>query len=546
MTNTTRYQPTRAAGAITGLALTVPLIALFYLSAQLLGTAFVPFDLFDWLARVLPGGVITFGIDFLVSVIAALNLEDVSRTAKTAEHILALVILVVIGMVVGAALFNYLRKRLKVDYLPGLVAGALIGVPAAIISGTFNQSADADPLVSLAWILVLFLAWGVALVWVYRQLATRVGTVEGREVIPETASVERLDRRSFLIRVGGAAAAITVVGSGVGALLGKDTLDTEAENVTPPWSAHHPLPNAEATLQPAPGTRLEFTPVQNHYRIDINALPPVIREEGWKLKVGGLVDTPLELTLQNIREDFPAVDQFVTLSCISNPVGGELIGTQRWTGVPLKRILTAAKPQEGAAYIHITAADGFDEYLDRSLANTDDRIMLAYAWDDLPLTTAHGFPLRIYIPNLYGMKQPKWITRIDLTYEADEGYWVRRGWDAVAQVRATSVIDTVAVDARYEADGQMFVPVGGIAFAGKRGISKVEVRVDGGDWNEAELRDPISDLTWVIWRYDWPFQAGDHVFSVRCVDGLGAQQIETPRGEHPSGATGIDQHRASL
>jgi hypothetical protein len=176
----------------------------------------------------------------------------------------------------------------------------------------------------------------------------------------------------------------------------------------------------------------------------------------------------------------------------------------------------------------------------------DRRIMLTYSWDDLPLPPEHGFPLRIYIPDLYGMKQPKWITRIELFPTDEEGYWVRRGWDEVARVRSTSVIDTVAVDSAIQESDNTIVPIGGIAYAGARGISKVEVRVDGGAWQEAQLREPISELTWVIWRYDWPFQAGEHTFAVRCRDGGGAAQPEDYRDTRPSGATGIHTFRASL
>jgi DMSO/TMAO reductase YedYZ molybdopterin-dependent catalytic subunit len=524
-------KPTLKIGAVVGLLLTAPLIGLFYLSAQLLGTPFVPFDWFDWLARTLPGGLVTFGIDTIVGFIVALNLEDTSRTAKIAEHIMALLTLLLLGMVIGVILFAILRRLKQPSMIPGWITGAIIGAPAAILSAIQNQNATADPLLSLGWILLAFLLWGAAYAGVYQRLTT--------EVVPD-------ENRRFLLKLGGATAAITVVGAGVGSLLGGNEIDLDEEAIGRPWSADNPLPNADAALQPAPGTRPEFTAVSDHYRVDINSLPPVIREESWTLKILGLVDKPLELTLEQIREDFTPLDQFITLSCISNGVGGDLIGTQHWTGVPLKKIIDAARPRENASQIHITSADGFDEYVSRSMANTDERLMLAYDWDGLPLPKAHGFPLRLFIPDRYGMKQPKWITAIELTDQEDEGYWVRRGWDPLAQVRSTSVVDTIAADALVERDGQTFVPIGGIAYAGKRGISKVEVRVDDGEWAEAELRTPISDLTWTIWRYEWPFQAGEHLFFVRCVDGRGAVQIETQRDTRPSGATGYHRRRVTL
>jgi hypothetical protein len=232
------------------------------------------------------------------------------------------------------------------------------------------------------------------------------------------------------------------------------------------------------------------------------------------------------------------VDQYVR--CRASQLGRrDLISTTRWTGVPLHILLDEWNLSPDAHYLKISSADHFFEYVFIDLARQDERVMLAYAWDGQPLEEKHGFPLRIYIPDHYGMKQPKWITEIEAVSAWDEGYWVRRGWSEAALVRITSVIDTVAVDAAYEQGGATFIPVGGIAYAGDKRISKVEVQVDGGEWVEAELRDPISDTTWVIWRYDWPFAGGEHEFRVRCYDGDGTPQIERNEDSGPEGATGI-------
>ena len=144
------------------------------------------------------------------------------------------------------------------------------------------------------------------------------------------------------------------------------------------------------------------------------------------------------------------------------------------------------------------------------------------------------------------MKQPKWITGIEVIDEYREGYWVERNWDEVAQVKTTSVIDTVAVDAIVESGRQRLVPIGGIAFSGARGISNVELRVDGGAWEPAKLRAPLSETTWVIWRYEWPFAEGSHTFEIRCAEGDGTQQIEEANPARPSGATGIHEEEATL
>jgi DMSO/TMAO reductase YedYZ molybdopterin-dependent catalytic subunit len=313
-----------------------------------------------------------------------------------------------------------------------------------------------------------------------------------------------------------------------------------------PLSATHPLPNVNAAVQPAPGTRPEFTPLERHYRIDINTIPPRIDQQQWRLQVAGLVEKPLTFTLQDLQRYEP-MHQFVTLSCISNPVGGDLIGTTRWTGVSLRRLLPDLRLQPGATHLKIRSADQFFEVVSLDAIKADTRIMLTYAWDGLPLKREHGFPLRIYIPDIHGMKQPKWIESLEATDHWEPGFWVERGWNKVAQMHATSVIDTVAVDITIiGADHRKLVPIGGIAHAGARGISKVEVQVDGGAWEQAVLRTPLSQLTWVIWRYDWPFRSGNHTFTVRCYEGDGTPQIATPSPAEPNGATGLHSRSMML
>ena len=174
-----------------------------------------------------------------------------------------------------------------------------------------------------------------------------------------------------------------------------------------------------------------------------------------------------------------------------------------------QRLLADLRLAANATHLKITSADHFYEVVALDTIRNDPRVMLAYDWDGVPLTRLHGFPLRIYIPDLYGMKQPKWIQSIEATDHWEPGYWVKRGWDRTARMKATSVIDTVSVNMMLsQADATSLIPVGGIAHAGARGISKVEVRVDDGPWTEARLRAPMSGTTWVVWRYDWPFRPG--------------------------------------
>ena len=253
------------------------------------------------------------------------------------------------------------------------------------------------------------------------QLGVRSSVVSGNEMIGietgnstvESATeprVERIDRRHFLVKLGGSAAAITVVGALVGEFADTRRKESAMMAGSEPlrWSATHPLPNAAAAVKPAPGTRPEFTSLESHYRIDINAIPPKSTRNAARLKTIGLVEQPLSLTLEQLR-GYEPLHQFVTLSCISNPVGGDLIGTTRWTGVSLQRLLPDLRLQPTATHLKIRSADDFFEVVALDAIKADERIMLTYAWDGVPLRREHGFPLRIYIPDVHGMKQPKWI-----------------------------------------------------------------------------------------------------------------------------------------
>ncbi len=529
-------------GALIGAFLTAPLIAVFYLAWTLFGAPFVPFNVFDWTSRALPGAVLTVGIDSMVKLIHLLRLGDTASAAKTAEQTIAIVVFLVAGIVAGVLFFAVVRAWRARSYPTGLVMGAVAGALTLLIIKSLAQPAVANPVFGSLWVLSAFLLWGAAFAWAHDRLSAIGAPATADQV--NRVEVERVDRRRFVVRVGSAAAVITVVGAGVGALVANRRRRGVAESEQ--QVANISLPNAQAPVKPAPGTRPELTPLDRHYRIDVDTVPPAIDEASWRLKVSGLVERPLELTLEEIRR-YERMEQFVTLSCISNPIAGDLTGTALWTGVSLKRLVPDLHVQSNATHLKIRSADGFFETIALDAINSDERVMLTYAWDGVPLLTAHGFPLRIYIPDRYGMKQPKWIVSIEATDRSDDGYWVTRGWDREARMKATSVIDTIAVDMMIgEATRETLVPVGGIAHAGARGISKVEVQVDGGEWREAQLRTPLSGLTWVVWRYDWPFEKGKHTFTVRCFDGSGRAQIVEESPPHPSGASGLHSQSSML
>jgi DMSO/TMAO reductase YedYZ molybdopterin-dependent catalytic subunit len=449
-------------------------------------------------------------------VLRAVNLGSTDQTAKMVEQGMALALFLLVGTVAAALVAALGRRRSAV--LPGMLTGSLLGAGALAVHQALGHPLAAAMGGSLFAVGAL-VAWGGALGLVLDLLAP---------------SLERLDRRRFLIRLGGVTAAITVGGATVGMLLGGRDRPKGTR-----WSARNRLPNAADPLEPAPGTRPEYTPLEKHYRIDINTRMPRIDGPSWRLEVKGLVERPLALSLADLRA-LPPLHQCVTLACISNPVGGDLIGTTRWTGVRFQDLLGQLGLKPEATHLKIRAADGFHEVVALRTIRDDPRVMLAYAWDGVPLTVGHGFPLRLYIPDLYGMKQPKWITSFEALDHDEDGYWVVRGWDRTARMKATSVIDTVAVEAaRPGPGGEMLVPIGGVAHAGDRGIASVEVQVDGGAWQPARLRAPISGTTWVVWRADLPLRQGAHRLVVRCTDRSGAAQIVQGAPPHPSGASGL-------
>jgi DMSO/TMAO reductase YedYZ molybdopterin-dependent catalytic subunit len=280
----------------------------------------------------------------------------------------------------------------------------------------------------------------------------------------------------------------------------------------------------------------DITANADFYRVDVDLDWPTADEKTWTLTVAGMVKTPLTLTYDQVTK-MPATQQYATLECISNPVGGNLISNTLWTGVKLKDMLNQAGLQDGVTEIKFTCLDGYTESLPLESA-MEEQTLLTYAMNGEPLPGEHGFPMRLYTPNRYGMKNPKWIAQIEAINGDYQGYWSQpgRNWDQQAIVKETAIIQ--AVDTDHPVDDA--VPVGGVAFAGSRGITKVELAVDDGPWQTAELKPPLSPLTWTLWRLNVKAAQGFHQLRARTYDGNGTAQIEQTAGLHPSGASGYD------
>ncbi|WP_456412476.1 sulfite oxidase, partial [Oceanithermus profundus] len=289
------------------------------------------------------------------------------------------------------------------------------------------------------------------------------------------------------------------------------------------------------------GLSPEITPTEDHYQVSKNVVNPRLRADRWRFEIGGLVETPLTLTLEDLKA-LPAVERPSTLICISNPVGGKLVGNSVWTGVRLRDLLERAGVRPEATELVLRAADNYSDSFPLEAALYEETI-LAYLQNGEPLTPDHGFPARLLVPGIYGMKNVKWLTRIELAGEDYRGYWQKRGWSDRAVVRTMSRIDTGV--ATPTGDGR--VAIGGVAFAGRRGVRAVEVSFDDGrSWQAAELKPGSSRITWTLWRYLWKAEPGTYAVTVRAVDGEGRTQDPTPRPPLPDGATGYHRRKVRV
>ncbi len=366
-------------------------------------------------------------------------------------------------------------------------------------------------------------------------LAPRPATAAaGGEPAGPAAQPMGLDRRRF---VGGAIGigSIAVIAGGVGRLLQQRfEVDSERSAISlPPADTPAAVLPADAQL-PLDGLGPFVTPNADFYRIDTALVVPQVSKESWRLRIGGMVDNPMELTFDDLLAR-PQVERYVTLSCVSNPIGGDLIGNALWQGVLLRDVLEEAGVQPGATQIVSRSIDDWTAGTPTEIVMDGRDAMLAIAMNGEPLPARHGYPVRMVVPGLYGyVSATKWVTQIELTrWEDYDAYWVPRGWSKSGPIKTMSRIDT---DRRGATPNDVIV--GGVAWAIHRGVSRVEVRSDGGEWFEAELGGVPSNDTWKQWMVALELEPGRHMIESRAFDGDGVPQTEETAPVAPNGAQG--------
>jgi DMSO/TMAO reductase YedYZ molybdopterin-dependent catalytic subunit len=482
-------------GALAGLVL----VALMYV-ANYLGLRPLPQVLNEPLLSLMPGFVFGFLIDTL------------QHAGKVVEELGLIIAMVVALGVLGAAwAWSAIHWRFEHSALVFAAAGWLVVVAVLLpASGEGFLGLNGGPTTPIIWA-VLFAVYGVVL---------QLGAEPGR-ASPEAD----IGRRRLL--------------SALPVSIGVVSLGVLAVRLLPDWyQAIFKPPEAGLT-----GISPEITPIENFYLVSKNlGGDPSVDAGSWRLSVGGLVDRPLKLSLSEL-ENLPSATEYVTMECISNDVGGALMSTGSFTGVRMRDLLAMAAPKSNGTWAAFKARDGYAESLPLSLINGELEILVAYQLDSSPLPDSHGFPARVLIPGRYGMKGPKWLDSIDLVDRESGGYWEQQGWDHNAVIKTTARFDVPR-----EGDIARLGPVAlaGVAFAGTRGISKVEYSADGGrTWNPAALGPPLSALTWVLWQATWtPAREGSYTLVVRATDGTGALQDSNNASSYPSGAAGY--HRIHL
>jgi DMSO/TMAO reductase YedYZ molybdopterin-dependent catalytic subunit len=430
---------------------------------------------------------------------------------------------VVIASAVGGIL-EYVRPPLGVVVI--VIAGAL-STAAVVTRAGVSPLGFLPPLLGAA-------AGAVILVMLSRRLRTwkAAAVPADGEDAPKA-----MGRRQFFLLAGIAGASAVVVGVASRAVsMAVTSVEAIRDNLK--------LPKPNSTVTIPDGAELDikgisplFTPNKDFYRVDTALTVPTVDPDTWRLVIDGMVDERVEISFQDLLD--MGLDEYViTLTCVSNEVGGELVGNAKWLGVPVRDVLKKAGVKGDADMVLSKSVDGYTASTPLS-ALTDDNLdaIFAVAMNGEPLPPEHGFPVRMVVPGLYGyVSATKWVTELKVTtFEKDEAYWTPRGYSAEAPIKFSSRIDTPKLGSAVDAGR---IAIAGVAWAQTVGIERVEVSIDNGDWTPATLSAPVNENTWVQWFLEWDATPGTHYVAVRAVNKNGDLQIEDRAPIAPDGSTG--------
>ncbi|MEP6481404.1 MAG: molybdopterin-dependent oxidoreductase [Rhodoglobus sp.] len=479
---------------------------------------------------VLPASSPLFAVgSFVIDIVPGWFKAAVIALFGTADKIVLLVALgiVVLVLAVVVGMLQFRRPPW------GVVLLVVVGLFATLAAST---RADASGFWAIP-----SLVGTVAGVFVLRAVIDRLRVwteADGHTATKREAARAALTRRRFFVALGGTAAGALVVGLGARAInAGTAAVNAVRESLT------LPKPTTPEAAFPAgadlgiPGISPLISANDGFYRIDTALQVPVIDAASWSLKITGMVENPIEITFAELLA-LPLTEHTVTLMCVSNEVGGNLVGNATWLGYPIRELLKRARPKSGADMVFSTSIDGFTASTPLEVLLEDDReSLLAVGMNGKPLPLEHGFPVRMVVPGLYGyVSATKWVTTLEVTRFADHAaYWTQRGWSDHGPVKTSSRIDVPSSGSRVDAGT---VAVAGVAWAQHVGIDRVEVRVDSGDWQPARLADAISADTWRQWVYEWPATSGNHILEVRATDSAGTTQSGTRVDVVPNGSEG--------
>jgi DMSO/TMAO reductase YedYZ molybdopterin-dependent catalytic subunit len=443
--------------------------------------------------------------------------EPIISVVGTADKPLAIVVVIAVMLLLGGVIGSWWRPH-RVRAVAG-VAVLVAMAMAAVLTRPYGSIGG----------VVACLVGGLFLVGVLALLHREPSRSDDSE------KGQALSRRRMIKLVGAVAVATAVAGT-AGELLAsrrrrRRELDRLRASLRLPTRR---LPTPQNVDLNVAGQAPWRTSNRAFYRIDTALSPPLIDPTQWKLRIHGLVDRELTVTYQDLL-DRGLRDAWVTLCCVSNPVGGDLISNTVFSGVPIKDLLDEAGVQSGADMLLSTSEDGWTCGTPLDVLTDGRDALLAVGMDGVPLPVEHGFPVRQVVPGLYGyVSATKWVTDWEITrFDDAEAYWTKRGWSARGPIKTHSRIDVPrdSVDAGA-------VTTAGVAWAQHTGITKVEVRVDDGRWEEAELASVPSADTWVQWRWEWDAKPGEHRLQVRATDKTGYSQTSERADVVPDGATG--------